>query len=118
MSYFHIAYAALAPGAKVLIFRGNKPSLQELDVDVGAEADVVGQIPAGMIGVFVDDDLVGIPEPAVTEGVVVRGDAEIEAAEPEARRAASAKAPPMAGAETAVEMAVFPGVVEVVVGGR
>jgi hypothetical protein len=45
------------------------------DVDVGAEALVVGEVVAGIVGVFVDDDVVGVPEPAVDEAEVVRRDA-------------------------------------------
>ena len=27
-------------------------------VDVGAQADVIGEIPAGMVGIFIDDNVV------------------------------------------------------------
>ena len=34
-------------------------------VDVGAESHVVGEVPAGMVGIIVDDDVVVVPEPVV-----------------------------------------------------
>jgi hypothetical protein len=85
-------------------------------VDVYAEADVVCQVPADVVGIFVDDDVVAIPEPAVAKADVVRSDAEIEAAEPEAAGTASGQMPYVAGAETAGKVAVLPRMIEVVVG--
>ena len=32
-----------------------------LDVNVGAEPGVVGKIPAGVVRIFVENDLVGVP---------------------------------------------------------
>ena len=85
-------------------------------MDVSAEADVVGEVPAGVVGVFVDDDVVGVPVPAIDVGEVVGGYAEVEATEPEAGGAASDETPDVGGAEAGGEVAVLPGVVEVVVG--
>lgn len=84
-------------------------------MDVGAEANVVGKVPAVVVGVFVDNDIVTVPEPVAAEADVVGGDAEIESAEPKAIRAASAEVPDMAAAEAASKVAVLPGMVEVVV---
>jgi hypothetical protein len=69
-----------------------------------------------VVGVFVDDDVVGVPEPSVAVGEVVGGYAEVEATEPEAGWSASAETPDVRGAEAGGEMTVLPGVVEVVVG--
>ena len=69
-----------------------------------------------MVGVFVDDDVVGVPEPSVDVAEVVGGYAEVEATEPEAGGAASAETPDVGGAEACGEVAVLPGVVEVIVG--
>ena len=85
-------------------------------MDVGSEAVVVGEVPAGVVGVFVDDDVVGVPVPAVDVGEVPGGYAEVEASEPEAGGSASAEAPDVGGTEAGGEVAVLPGVVEVVVG--
>jgi hypothetical protein len=60
-------------------------------VDVGAESDVIGEIPAGMIGVVVEDDVVGVPEiGAITE--IERRDLEEEAVAPESIQTCAAQA--------------------------
>jgi hypothetical protein len=78
-------------------------------VDVGSEADVVGEVPAGVVGIVVDDDVVGVPEPSVRVGEVPGGYAEVEAAEPEAGWTSSAETPDVGGAEAAGEVAVLVG---------
>ena len=83
-------------------------------MDVGSEASVVGEVPAGVVGVFVDDDLIAGPQPAVAVGVVIGRDAEVEASEPEARWTSASEMPDVAGAEARSEVAVLPGMVEVV----
>ncbi len=85
-------------------------------MDVGAELHVVGEIPAVVVGVFVDHDLVAVPEPVIAEGQVKGADAEVEAAEPETVGAASGDAPDMAAAEAAGEVAMLPGMIEVEAG--
>jgi hypothetical protein len=69
-----------------------------------------------VVGVFVDYDLVAIPEPvsAITE--VKGSDAEVEAAKPETVGTASGDVPHVAAAEAAGEVAMLPGVVEVEAG--
>jgi hypothetical protein len=69
-----------------------------------------------MVGVFVDYDIVAIPEPVIAEGKVKRRDREVETAEPEAAGTASPQAPDMAAAEAAGEAAMLPGVIEVEAG--
>jgi hypothetical protein len=69
-----------------------------------------------VVGIFVDDDLVGAPIPIAAEAVVCGGDAKGEAAEPEAFAIAAFDAPLMAGAEAAGEAAMFPGMIKVIVG--
>ena len=85
------------------------------DVNVGAQPGVIGQIPAFVVWVFVDDDLIGIPEPAAAEADVVGRDAEVKAAEPEARRASASEVPNVAAAKPTGKAAMFPGMIEVVV---
>ena len=87
-----------------------------MHVDVGSQSRVVGEIPAVVVGVFVDNDLVAVPEPATAQGQVKRGNAEGPAAEPETAGAASAYAPDMAATEAAGEAAVLPGMIEVKAG--
>ena len=88
---------------------------EELYVDVGAEANVVGEVPTDVVGVFVDDDLVAVPEPTVAEADVIGSDAEIEATEPEAGRTAAGEMPDMAAAKAAGEMAMLPRMIEMIV---
>ena len=77
---------------------------------------VVGEIPAVVVGIFVDHDLVAVPVPVVAIGEIKRGNAEVEAAKPEAAGAASADAPDVAAAEAAGEAAMLPGMIEVEAG--
>ena len=83
---------------------------------IGAEAHVVGEIPSGMVGVFVDDDLVGVPEPAVAEGDVSRSNIPIPAVEPEAAGAAAGETPNMGAAKAAGEVAVGEWLIHMVAG--
>lgn len=86
------------------------------DVTVGAEPHVVGEVPAIVIRVLVDHDLIGAPIPSIAEGKVNRSDGEVETAEPEALSTAASNAPHVALAETAIEVAVLPGMIQMIVG--
>jgi len=85
-------------------------------VDVSAEAHVVGEVPAVMVWVVVDHDLVGAPTPVVAEAVVSGGHTEIETAEPEALAVATFDAPHVAFADASSEVAMLPGMIKVIVG--
>jgi len=85
-----------------------------LYVNVGSEADVVGQIPAWVIRVIVDYDVIGSPIPIGTVAEVIGSYAEVESAKPEAARAATADAPDMSGTDFAGEVSVLPGMVEMI----
>jgi len=85
------------------------------DVHIGPQSHVVGKVPADVIGVLVNDDLIGIPEPIIAEADIIRCDAKVEPAKPETTRTAACKAPAMAGAKAAREMSVLPRVIDVVV---
>lgn len=80
---------------------------------VGAQADVVGEVEAVVVGVFVDYDLVGAPIPIVAIAVVGGEDAEGEAAEPEAFAIAAGDAPDVPGTKAAAEVAVSPRMIDV-----
>src|ERR1700733_6520006 len=84
-------------------------------VHVGAEANVVGEIPAGMVWILIDHDLVGIPQPVAAEGNVVRRNAKIKAVEPESAGASAAKMPHVPLAETSGEVAMLPGMIDMIV---
>jgi hypothetical protein len=82
-------------------------------VDVGAQSRVVGEIPAFVVGVIVDHDIVAIPIPVIAIGQVKRGDAEVETAKPESAGIAAFDAPPVSTAEATVEAAMFPRMLKV-----
>jgi|SRR5579884_2939400 len=65
-----------------------------------------------MIGILVDDDRIGVPDPIRDVGIVGGRDAEVEAAEPEPARPTTLQTKNVPRAEAACEMAVFPWMVE------
>jgi len=83
-------------------------------VDVGSEARVIGEIVAGIVGIFVEDEVVAVPEPVADKAYIHRSNAEVIAIEPETIRAAAFKAPDMMRAKFAGKMSMLPGMVEVV----
>jgi hypothetical protein len=85
-------------------------------VDVSSEPYVVGEVVAVVVGIFVDHDVVAIPEPVVAEPDVKGRDAEIETAEPETARAAASEVPSVLGTEATGKVSMLPGMIEVVVG--
>jgi hypothetical protein len=91
-------------------------SARVLHVDIGAESHVVGEIPAFMVWVIVDHDLVAVPKPVIAVGEVKGGNAEIKAAKPETVGTAARDAPHVATAEASVIATVLPGMIEVKAG--
>jgi hypothetical protein len=79
-----------------------------LDVNVGAQSGVVGEIPAFVIGIVVEHDVIAVPIPVVRVTEVIGCDGEVVAVEPETLRTAAAKAPSVALPETTIVAAVFP----------
>ena len=86
------------------------------DVRVTAQPHVVAEVPANVVRVVIDHDLVTIPQPTVDKAIIVRGDAKVEAVEEKTISVSSRKPEDMPGAEAASEASVFPGMIEVVVG--
>lgn len=86
------------------------------NVHVGAKSRVVSQIPAGIIRIFVEDEVVPVPVPAIHKRDVRWSNAEVEAAEPETIRASPFESPYMSGTEFAGKVPMFPGTVEMVTG--
>src|ERR1700744_1781484 len=84
-------------------------------MDISPEPYVIGQIPADMVRIVVDDDVVAVPVPSVAEGHIIRRHAEVEAAEPEASRPAAGQMPVMLRPESAIEAAMLPGMVQMIV---
>lgn len=85
-------------------------------MDVGAESGVVCQIPAVVVGVVVNYNLVGTPVPIVDEAVVGGSNIEEETAEPEAVAVATFDAPLMAAADAAGEAAMLKRMIDVIAG--
>ena len=67
-----------------------------------------------MVRIVINHDLVAIPKPIVTVGVVVIGDAEEESAKPKTPRSAAAETIDMAPADAAGESPMLEGPVEMV----
>ena len=85
-------------------------------MDVGSQPHVVGQIPAIVIRIVVEDDVVIIPIPVIAIADVEGCDAEIVSAEPEAARTTAPKTPDMAASDGEREVAVLPGMVKMEAG--
>src|ERR1700758_804603 len=82
-------------------------------MNVSAQAYVVSEIPAVVIGVFVNHHVVAIPIPVSGVSKVKRRDAEVEATKPETAGIPTLDAPPMSAAEATLKAAVLPRVVQV-----
>ena len=85
-------------------------------MDVGPQARVVSQVPAVVVGIFVDHDVVAAPVPVAAVADIERSHAELEAAEPEAAGTAPSEMSDMASAEPAGKVSVLPRVVKVKAG--
>jgi hypothetical protein len=85
------------------------------DVHIGTKPDVIRQIPAVMVRVFENRNIVAIPEPVAAIADIEGGYAETKTAKPEQVRASTAEMPHMSAAETAGEVSVLPGMVEMIV---
>ena len=85
------------------------------DVHIGAEPDVVGQVPAVVVRIFVDHDIVAIPKPVAAIANVEGGNTETKTAKPEKVRASAPEMPHMAATEAARKVPMLPGVIEMIV---
>ncbi len=86
-----------------------------VDVNIASQPNVVSKVPAHVIGVFIDHNLIGIPKPVVTKPHIVRGNAKVVTAEPEASRTAARQPPNMPSPESASKVPMLPGMIEMVV---
>ena len=85
-------------------------------MDVGAKPHVVGEIPAVVIGIVVEGDVVAIPPPIPAVAGIKGRDVEIISSEPEASGTTSGEMPDVSAAEPAVKAAMFPGMVHMEAG--
>lgn len=81
---------------------------------IRAQTHVVGQVPAYIVGVLIDDYAIAVPVPVVAVAIVVLGYVEVKAVEPEAVGPAAGQHKHVAGAKAAVVVTVLPGMIEVV----
>lgn len=84
-------------------------------MDVNTEPHVVGEIPSDVVGIIVDNDVIVTPIPVIDVAKVEVCHAEVIPAEPKAAGTASAEPPYETRSESSFEVAMFPGMVEVVV---
>ena len=66
-----------------------------LHVGISPKPRVIGQIPAFMIRVVIDHNLILIPQPSIGKPIVIRSYTKVEAIEPEPSRPATAQPPAM-----------------------
>jgi hypothetical protein len=85
-------------------------------VDVGAEPNVVGEVPAVMIGIGVEDDVIIIPEPVVGVVRVVWGHLKEEAIDVESIALAAAKPPDVLPTDWPRKVSLSPGMPETIAG--
>ena len=85
-------------------------------MNVDPKAGIVRKVPARMIGVVVDDDVIGVPQPAVDIVYVPGRDRPVPVVEIEAAWIASAEPPNVVRPEATRPAAVLPWMVHVIVG--
>ena len=83
-------------------------------MNIRAEPHIVGEIVSDVIGIFVDHNLIVVPQPITAIGEVDRSDAEIKSTEPESIRTAARQVPHVPASESACEMAMLPGAIDVI----
>lgn len=81
---------------------------------IGSQPYVIGQIPSVMIGIRIDHDIVGIPNPTGAIVVIIGGHAEEVRPGPEVVPCTAAQSVYMAAADFAGEAAVFPWTVHMI----
>src|SRR6266699_2573840 len=86
-----------------------------LHVDISSKPRVIGQVPARMVGIFIEHNIVAVPVPVIHITQIVWSHAKIEAAEEEAVRPASVQMPDMRRSKPAGEMPMVIGMIEMVV---
>ncbi len=88
---------------------------EKLDVNVSTQPDVVRQVPAHVVRIIVNHDVVAVPIPVAAVLIIVGGHAEIKAIKPEAAGSSAGQVPAVACTDSAVKVAVRPRMIQVVV---
>src|SRR5580698_4709043 len=81
---------------------------QILNVHISPEPHVIGQVPANVIRIVIDHDLIRVPQPPIAERNVRCGNIPVPSVEPEAARAAAPKMPNVTWTKAAGEVTVRP----------
>src|SRR5271157_2930365 len=81
---------------------------------VRPETHVISQVPADVIRIVIDRDLIGVPQPVAAVADVHRGNAEVEPAEPEAAWTSAAQPPNVPSADSAREPPVLERMIQVI----
>jgi len=85
-------------------------------VTISAQTDVVGKIPPDVIRIVVDHDIVAIPDPIAAVVNIIGRNGEEKSANIESVRPTAPQAPYMLRPNPGFEVAVFPGMIQVVMG--
>jgi len=94
----------------MLLFR-----IQKLHVHIGSQPHVIRQVPAHMIGIVIDHNLVRVPQPTVAVTYIERRYAPVPVVEPEASRSAARQVPHMARAKPSRKVTMLERMVEMIV---
>ncbi len=81
---------------------------------ISAKAHVIGEIPSDVIRIRIEHDIVTVPEPVITIGVVEEADGKDEAADEEPPAIAALHPPHMFWAQGTGKVTVFPWMLETV----
>src|SRR4029077_8022531 len=103
----------IVPPRQMENHRSIKLGSHVLYVSVGAEARIVGEVPARMIRVVVNHDLIARPVPVADDGVIVRKNAPVKVLEPEPFAVSPLQVEYMLGADASGEVTMCPRVIKV-----
>src|SRR5579863_9143749 len=84
-------------------------------VNVCSQPDVIRQVPADVIGIVINNDVISIPVPVSTVAQIIGRYAEVESAEPKPARAASREMPDVARSKAACESSMLVRVIHMIV---
>ena len=84
-------------------------------MSIGAQPRVIGKVPAVVVWIGIDHDIVAIPEPAAGIVVVIWRNLKEKAAHVETIPVATTEPPNVLRADATCEVSVLPGMVEMVV---
>jgi len=83
-------------------------------VCIGAKPDVIGQVKTRVIGIVIDHDVVGVPEPTIHIAEIRLCNLKEKAAKAKSLRRSAGQTPDVLPANGASKASVFPGMVKMV----